>query len=317
VIDLEVLAKTPEEVAALTRPEREQRVFDLMDESYRILDHGIDTLILADDRKVAAVVALFSGGNDSTVLAHLFRDRITHAAHANTTIGVEQTREFVRNTCDEWGVPLIERSAPRLEDQYRALVLDRGFPGPAMHFKMFTRLKERALEQVRRELVAKPFKERVVFLAGRRRTESKRRANVPEFGRKGSTVWISPMVNWTKMDMNTYRLLSGDVPRNQVADVLHMSGECLCGAFASAGEREQLEEWFPGTMLEIRELEALIADRDDILDYRKTWGWGADPEVLKAAKKKDRTPSKQSGILCQSCDDKWEQMEAASCDPAA
>lgn len=312
MIDLSTLAKAPREVATLSRPEREQRVFDLMDEAHAILDYGIETLILNDKRRVAGIVALFSGGNDSTVLTHLFQHRATHGAHANTTVGVEQTRQFVRDTCAAFGLPLIERKPPRISDHYRALVLDRGFPGPAMHFKMFTRLKERGLEEVRRELVKHPWQERVVFLAGRRRSESKRRANVPELGRKGSTVWVSPMVNWTKLDMNTYRLLCGDVPTNQVADILHLSGECLCGAFASQGEREQIEEWFPEALDEIRELEELLKDRVDIPWYRKTWGWGSDPALLKASKLRERKPSKNSGLLCQSCDDKWEQMEKSA-----
>lgn len=46
---------------------------------------------------ITARVVLFSGGNDSTVLAHLLRHappdiRVTHAGHCNTTIGVEGRR---------------------------------------------------------------------------------------------------------------------------------------------------------------------------------------------------------------------------------
>jgi 3'-phosphoadenosine 5'-phosphosulfate sulfotransferase (PAPS reductase)/FAD synthetase len=250
---------------------------------------------------VAATVVLFSGGNDSTTLAHLFRQDADYAAHANTTIGIEATRDFVRNACEEWGLELIERKPPRESDHYRALVLEGGFPGPAMHFKMFTRLKERALVQVRRELVSNPRKERVVFIAGRRRTESQRRANVPISERRGSVVWVSPLVNWTKLDLNTYRILAGDVPSNPASDLIHMSGECLCGAFASPGERAEIDQWFPLALEEVRELEGLIADRTDIPDHRKTWGWGANP-ALKAL---DGAPSK-SGLLCSSCDDRFQ-----------
>ena len=125
-----------------------------------------------------------SGGNDSTVLAHLFRPEATHAAHANTTIGIAQTRDFVRSTCEEWGLPLIERTPPRESDHYRALVLDQGFPGPGHHFKMFQRLKERALRSIQKDLGGNPRTRRVVFLAGRRRSESQRRANVPAMERR-------------------------------------------------------------------------------------------------------------------------------------
>lgn len=289
------LAMSSDAVAALTRPQREARVEALIEQARDLLALGIEKHIYHDGRMVAAIVVLFSGGNDSTVLAHLFRNDAHYAAHANTTIGIEQTRDFVRNTCEEWGLPLIERTPPREDDHYRSLVLAHGFPGPGHHFKMFQRLKERALRQIRSELVADPRRERVVFLAGRRRTESQRRANVPEMEREGSVVWVSPLINWTKLDLNTYRLMAGDVPVNEVSDLIHMSGECLCGSFAAPGERAELAHWFPVDFAQIEELERLIADRDDIPDARKKWGHGT--------RGADRPAS---GRLCSSCEDRFQ-----------
>lgn len=273
----------------------------LVAQSHNLLALAIEDHVHADGRKVAAVVVLYSGGNDSTTLAHMFRQNAHYFAHANTGIGIEETREFVRSTSEEWGVPLIERKAPREMDHYRTLVLRDGFPGPAWHGRMYTRLKERALDQVRRELVTNPRKERVVFIAGRRRQESKRRANIPAMERRGSVVYVSPLINWTKLDLTTYRLLSGDVPANRVSDLIHMSGECLCGAFCAPGEREEVTYWFPDVMGEIAALEAEIADRDDIPEHRKTWGWGADP-----AKKALDGKASTSGLLCSSCDDRFQ-----------
>lgn len=292
------------EVAGMTRPRREERVTALIAESRAILANAITEHVTADDKILAGIVILFSGGNDSTTLAHMFRSTATHAAHANTTIGIEKTREFVRDTCAVWHLPLLEFQPPRETDHYRALVLDQGFPGPAHHFKMYQRLKERALEQVRRELVTKRS-ERVVFVAGRRRTESARRASVVESERRGSTVWVSPLVNWTKADLNTYRLMFRDVPRNEASDLIHMSGECLCGSFAAPNEREEITYWFPSAFDQIADLEALIAGRPDIADHRKTWGWGADPLL----RRRDRLPASKAGALCSSCESKWDQLE--------
>lgn len=291
------LAATTDTVARMTRPQREARVAALMDQSHDFLSAAIEEHVTNDGRMLAAVVGLFSGGNDSTTLMHLFRDRLDYAAHANTTIGIEQTRDFVRNTCEVWGLPLIERTAPREQDRYRAQVLRDGFPGPAWHVRMYQRLKERALEQVRNELVANPRRERVVFAAGRRRDESSRRRAVPLSERRGSIVWVSPLIHWTKLDLTTYRLMRGDVPANQVSDLIHMSGECLCGSFAAPGEREEVAYWFPDVFDEVAALEAEIADRDDIPAHRKTWGWGADP-ALKALD----GPARSVG-LCSTCDD--------------
>lgn len=288
-----LLALDSERVARLTRSDREARVTALVAQSREFLNAAIERHVLSDRRRLAATVVLFSGGGDSTVLAHMFRHTATHAAHANTTIGIERTREFVRSTCDQWGLPLLERMPPRTVDHYAALVRSQGFPGPGHHFKMYQRLKERSLEQVRRELVGNPFKERLVFIAGRRRSESQRRHDIPASERRGSTVWVSPLVNWTKFDLTTYRLMQGDVPVNEVSDLIHMSGECCCGSFAKAGEREELAFWFPALIAQIEQLEAEIADRDDIPVHRRTWGWGATM----------REPFKPSatGPLCSSC----------------
>lgn len=296
-IDLSVNALTADEVSELTGPQREARVRQLVTESNAILGEGIDYFITREDKTLAGIVGLFSGGNDSTTLCHIMLPRITHLAHANTTIGIEQTREFVRHTSTQWGKPLLEYTSANENDHYRALVLDQGFPGPGHHFKMYQRLKERALRRVRKQLVTDRSM-RVVFLAGRRRTESARRADVPALEREGQVVWVSPMVNWTKLDLNTYRLMRGDVPVNVVTDLIHMSGECLCGSFAHAGELDEIAEWFPDVADEIRSLEEEISDRDDIPEARKKWGWGATYDG----------PVSKSGPLCSSCDFRYDQM---------
>lgn len=285
---------SPEDVAHMTRSQREERVRDLIRVSHGIVDAALANHFKG--RRVAATCILFSGGNDSTTLAHLFKGRADVAVHANTGIGVRQTREFVRQVCAGWQLPLIEKSPPQ-GDTYRELVLDRGFPGPGQHFKMYQRLKERCLRQARAELVSDPRKERVLFLAGRRRTESARRSAVPASGREGSVVWASPLVLWTKPDLNTYRLMCGDVPVNEVSDLIHMSGECLCGSFAEKEELEMVGMWFPEVREQIEALEAEIADREDIPEIRRKWGWGAyraDPAALKRRSR--------SGPLCTSCD---------------
>lgn len=296
-------------------PEAE-RIATLEAEAHALLDEAISREVYEAKRSLAGIVILFSGGNDSTTLAHLFKDRATNAAHANTGIGIEQTRQYVRDTCAGWGIPLIE-AYPRIGETYRDFVLGRvrvqcgpskgktpypgGFPGPAMHFLMFQRLKERALEQVRRELVEYPYQQRVIFLAGRRASESDRRKGLAlkdPIERRGSTVWVSPLVNWTKADLNAYRRIHPDVPRNEVSDLLHMSGECLCGAFAHADELEEIEMWFPEVVAEIRQLEKEVAEADlDIPREHCKWGWGAGKEA----------PSKV-GALCSSCDSRFEQL---------
>lgn len=311
-LDLDKLAMPPDRVARLTRAAREARVSALVAEAHALLDEGIARHVLTHRRQLAAVVLLFSGGADSTILAHCFRERASHAAHANTGIGIEESRQFVRSACKQWNLQLLERTAPRAVDSYRAQVLAHGFPGPGRHARMYQRLKERAFEQVRRELVSNAHRERLVFLAGRRRSESQRRHQVPAIERRGSIVWVSPLVNWTKFDMNTYRLMAGDVPTNHVTELLHMSGECLCGSFARLGERAEIEEWFPLAFAEVNELERRLVDRTDIPPWAKTWGWGADAAALARSRE---VPT--SSPLCGGCDERAQQLTLPMSGPAA
>jgi 3'-phosphoadenosine 5'-phosphosulfate sulfotransferase (PAPS reductase)/FAD synthetase len=237
--------------------------------------------------KVAATAIMFSGGKDSTVLAHLFRDRADLAVHINTGIGIEQTREFVRATCRAWSLPLREYHPPV---PYRDLVLERGFPGPAQHWKMYTRLKERCIEAAQRDLVGNPYRQRVIFLAGRRRDESTRRRNVPPHERRRSRVWVSPLVNWTARDLADYREFAGDVPTNEVSDMLHMSGECLCGAFAKPNELGEIGFWFPAVRAEIETIQREVIDAG-VAEPMCYWGWGANK----------RRPGAAAGPLCSDC----------------
>ncbi|AON97500.1 PAPS reductase-like domain protein [Rhodococcus phage ChewyVIII] len=292
---------TPEEVSDLSPQERRARVRSLIEYSHDLLS----AVMAEEERKpwrnpraedktprdhllsVTSVCSLFSGGNDSTTLAHMFRSRTTHAIHANTTIGIEQTREYVRKVCADWGLPLIEKTAPV---SYRDLVLEQGFPGPGHHYKMYQRLKERGLREARKELIGPRGKrERVVFLAGRRRTESERRANVPEVEYEGAIVWVSPLVYWTKLDLNTYREMHEDVPRNEVSDLLHMSGECLCGSFAHPGELDEIALFYPDVAKEIRDLEVEVLATGKHAPEKCKWGF------------RKGKPTKKAGALCSDC----------------
>lgn len=292
-IDAEI--PTPaDEVAALRPAQREERVWQLMGQAQRIVNTAIDTHL--DGRVLSAKVVLYSGGNDSTVLMHLMRQlgHATHAAHANTTIGIEDTRVFVRSTCAQWGIPLVEKYPPI---SYRDLVIAHGFPGPGHHYKMYQRLKERCLRQVRNEFVTDHRTQRVLFIAGRRRAESARRSTfrasgkhaVPLHEREGSTIWASPLALWTALDMNTYRRMNPGVPTNPVTEMLHMSGECLCGSFAKEGELEEIRFWFPAMAAEIEALQEAVA----------AVGW-TEPHCRWGHMAKGK--SVRTGRLCSSCE---------------
>jgi len=285
-------SESAEELASMTLDEAITRSHDLVDE----VQHGI----ALDKKTLKATCVLYSGGNDSTVLTHLMRERVDYAVHINTGIGVEETRQFVRDTCVAYELPLIEEHPPP-GATYDELVLKYGFPGPAGHMLMYTRLKERGLRAVRRRFVDNPRKERVLFLAGMRAFESSRRMrNTEETHREGSVVWASPIGHWTNAHMAEYRRRFPDVPRNEVSDMLHMSGECLCGAFAKPGELDWIAQCYPQTAERIRDLERRAAAAG------VHCVWGTRPP----RKGKEPVITGKAGPLCEKCEVTEEQHQA-------
>jgi 3'-phosphoadenosine 5'-phosphosulfate sulfotransferase (PAPS reductase)/FAD synthetase len=143
------------------------------------------------EHEPVAVWCLFSGGHDSTVLAHRCREDYQGLAHIDTGTAVPGVVEFVREYADWLGKPLRILSAG---DAYRQMVMGdlvwwarfitakdtdpglsieafiardtrehgrasggelgqvpHGFPGPAAHGRAYNRLKERQIMALLRE----------------------------------------------------------------------------------------------------------------------------------------------------------------------
>lgn len=287
-------------VVRLTQSERITRVRRLIDMAWNRYDQAMDSI---KGQRIAGTCALVSGGNDSYTVAHIFRSVSTHWVHANTGTGIEATRQHVRATAHAWAKLLIEvhpKPGEGYWDLVRGTVMARsrasgelvqawpgGFPGSAAHATMYQRLKERGLEQVPHHFgISRSLTDQVVFIAGRRRPESKRRATVPHFEREGTTFWVSPLAIWHKADLRAYRLLHADVPLNPVAQKLGMSGECGCLSNAAGDERRHWFDAYPDDpfILVVQAMEDELRSRPDIPEHRKTWGWGSDPAAEEAEK---------------------------------
>jgi 3'-phosphoadenosine 5'-phosphosulfate sulfotransferase (PAPS reductase)/FAD synthetase len=285
------------DVLDLSKEERIYRLNQLIDEAYNIFAVGKQKFIYDDKKELSKVCILFSGGNDSTILFYLFKDIADYAIHINTTIGIPETHDYVVNTCKNFNVELKEYSGSQ-EDSYDNLVKKFGFPGPGQHYIMYQRLKERALAKAVKEANI-PRKQRIVFLSGKRRDESNYRMYAPEFSRSTghtkSIVWISPIINWTKADINLYRELNPEIPRNFVADMIHMSGECMCGSYARPNEKEEVRMFFPDFIERLERLEDDVKKIETISKEKTNWGWG------NKLKQKNR-PNKSIGDLCSTCE---------------
>jgi 3'-phosphoadenosine 5'-phosphosulfate sulfotransferase (PAPS reductase)/FAD synthetase len=202
------------------------------------------------EHRPVATVCLFSGGNDSAVLAHRCRDHYDRLVFIDTGTAVPGVREFVESFAQWIGKSLwIYESG----DAYRRMVLNSefGFPGPGQHGRAYTRLKERQIEALLRDLKAgHPRSARVLALTGVRRAESTRRSKRQPITRRGGLVFANPLIDWTNQDMRAYRAEHA-LPESDVAALIHRSGECNCGAFAEPGERKMLRslwpDWFEAT----------------------------------------------------------------------
>lgn len=224
-----------------------RNISELQKESDEILAEAIDLY------KPSVLFGMFSGGHDSRCAVeiasrhHLFAGCV----HINTGIGIEQTRDYVRQTCQENNWPLREMRSPIT---YESLVLKWGFPGPAGHGIMYTRLKERCIRTLVKEN-KKHSKDRILLVAGIRQDESKRRQKRCAHQREFCRVWCSPLIYWTREERDAFFIAKG-FKGNPVVAKLCMSGECLCGAFAKPGERLEIAEHFPEAIKQIEELEA-------------------------------------------------------------
>jgi len=198
-----------------------------------------------------ATFCLFSGGNDSVVVAHRLRGQYDALVWIDTGTACPGVREHVISTAEWLGVPLKIYPAP--DGAFEKVVLRKpgfGFPGPAQHSVAYHQLKDRAVEALVREHKVTRSTQKVALLTGMRRQESQRRMGFRLAVRtKAAQVWCNPIIDWTNREMGAYRR-SEALPESDVSALLHRSGECNCGAFAAPGEREQLQaiwpDWFDG-----------------------------------------------------------------------
>lgn len=210
----------------------------------------------------------FSGGTDSLICADLTMKYYPDAKifHANTGIGLTKTRNYVRDICMKRGWDLIEiRAKEDCGQDYEQMVLDYGFPGPAMHRKMYQRLKERCTEELHRRYKKKRGN-KIMLVTGIRHDESQVRAGYANsiIDKVGGVVWVNAYYWFTKQDKYDYIEENG-LWVNPVHKTIGMSGECLCGAYAHKGELDLIRLVEPETADYIEDLQKRVMEK---------WPWG-------------------------------------------
>ncbi len=295
--------------------QEQQRGQTLLDQAGDILQEAIDTY------DPSHAFLLFSGGYDSFVSTSIAVDYLKRqvaipffVVHVNTGIGIERTREFVREMARFYALPFLEYKTP---EDYDKIVSEHGFPGAAAHRFMYTLLKERPLRQVMRDHTPEKrpdayrwrrkdrdgrrakWPPRMLFITGVRQEESRRRmGHVEPIQKEHRRIWVAPLTEWTKEDVLHY-LHVRRMPQNPVPPILHYSGDCLCGAFAEEGEKAILDFFFPEETARIDRLTE-VAKANGFF-----WEWDQEPPSSYFETKKGQLTLEGfegQAHLCASCD---------------
>lgn len=253
-----------------------------------------------DVYKPVWISGALSGGHDSLTACYIaslvpeFRSQF----HCDTGVGLKATEDFVELVCLQMGwklevfKALTNTKADGTSDpmDYFSMLEDKGFPGPAAHWLMYIKLKERQIFRfVRSHKINR--KDKVMLVCGGRRQESAVRSKmgrIVEHYKQGSLIWSNPILDFSKLDCS--RIMErAKIPRSPVVDLIHKSGECLCGAFSKPGELEETALWFPDDPCIVR-----LKEADERLKKTKGWGWGGRPP-------KKNCQIKMPGQMCSSC----------------
>ena len=192
--------------------------------------------------------ALFSGGKDSMTTAHKLAElgKLEKIIHIKTNIGLTMTTDFVHDICQEYGWPL-QIIEPTPKFTYASHVLQYGFPGPTFHRQIMGRLKYTTM----RNFALSTDKKNHCLISGIRKFESARRmGNYPHPIQQEGSLWFgSPIFYYSTEE--TYRYVHENNLKISPAYKLGLgtSGECLCGSYATKGEK-----------LLIRKLDPKLAD---------------------------------------------------------
>lgn len=252
--------------------DKHKRIPALVRSAHAVIDRAIS------EYKLAGVWALFSGGHDSLVTTHVASQHpaFQGVIHIDTCTGILETEQFVRETCARYGWRLIVKQPVT---HYEQLIVRYGFPGPAQHSMMYRYLKERPLYQARKDATALSSG-RIGYVTGVRSLESARRMGYVETIRKDKAgIWVAAVHNWSALDLQVYMRLNA-LPRNQVKQDTHMSGECLCSAFAKRDEDKMLGMFYPLALERIRRWETLVMQARELQIWEAENGYRAWDTVI-------------------------------------
>ena len=188
--------------------------------------------------------AMFSGGKDSMSVAHKLSEmgKLDSVVHIKTGVGLQITEDFVRDICQEmgWRLHIIE---PNPKYTYASHVLQYGFPGPAFHSMIMSKLKFRTMRDFALSIDRKGH----CLITGIRKFESQRRmGKYPRPIQTDGVLWYGcPLFYESNESIYKYVHENGLKISPAYKAGFGTSGECNCGAFATAGTKQKIMELDP------------------------------------------------------------------------
>lgn len=188
--------------------------------------------------------ALSSGGKDSISLTHWLDSigKLEAVVHIKTNVGLSMTTDFIIELCEKmnWKLFLIE---PSPKFTYASHVLQYGFPGPAFHRLIMGKLKYKTM----RDFALTIDRKNHCLISGVRKFESVRRmGNYPEPIQSDGSMWFGcPFFYKTTEETYRYVHENGLSISPAYKTGLGTSGECMCGSFATSGEKDLIRKLDP------------------------------------------------------------------------
>jgi 3'-phosphoadenosine 5'-phosphosulfate sulfotransferase (PAPS reductase)/FAD synthetase len=265
-----------------------------------MLNHSQEIYELAVERFNPKInILMFSGGNDSLTALHVAKTlniKINYVLHINTETGISETTQFCRSLQDQF--PYQEVSAGT---SYQDYVLRKGFfgRGSTAHTNAYHILKATHYRKFVSSIRQRRRNFKVLLLNGARLQESKnRKHNLKEIFNidpaAKSNVWVNLIHDWSKIDCLDF-LQDNKVKLNQVTQLIHRSGECMCGTMQSLEDRKEASLWFPDWGNWLDDLEKQV-----ICKHPWKWGYNIPPWVSQI--KNGQLPlSDNFSPMCQSC----------------
>lgn len=248
-----------------------------------------------------AILVMVSGGSDSLTAYTVARElgvSISGIAHVVTGTGIPETTDWVRQWAAKQPYPYYEANAG---DAYERYVLRKGFlgRGERAHAYAYHILKAEYF----RKLISKNFRQRkrgrrILLINGARSSESENRMfkldnqDIQQEGRN-QNYWANLIRHWDKNTCYQYLGEKG-VQINTVSQVLHRSGECMCGPTQSPEERKEASFWYP-------QWGAWLDDLERQVKRKYHWGWGENIPKGFAQEKAGQMPLPGFRPMCSSC----------------